>query len=79
MSDVDNAPSDPTGTVDADSALAAMLDLTAPQERYAEMIPEGVSMPIPGLAIPASREAVDTVLRHHEIFTSEFGLDLGNT
>jgi cytochrome P450 len=79
MTDVENAPGEPAGAVDIESALAAMLDLTAPQERYAEMIAEGVSMPIPGLAIPASREAVDTVLRHHEVFTSEFGLDLGNT
>jgi cytochrome P450 len=79
MTDVDNASSDPTVAVDAEAALAAMLDLTAPQERYAEMVTEGVSMPMPGIAIPASREAVDTVLRHHEVFTSEFGLDLGNT
>ena len=28
--------------------------------------------------MPASRAAVDTVLRHHEVFTSDFGLDLGN-
>ena len=79
MTDVGSTSSEPIGAVDAETALAAMLDLTAPQERYAEMVAEGVSMPMPGIAVPASREAVDTVLRHHEVFTSEFGLDLGNT
>ena len=53
-----------------------MLNMSAPQERYAGMVKEGVVMPVPGMAIPASRHAVDTVLRHHDIFTSEFGLDL---
>jgi cytochrome P450 len=58
--------------------MSDMLDMSAPQPRYTEMVKQGVVMPLPGVAIPASREAVETVLRHHEVFTSEFGLDLGN-
>src|ERR1700722_16144614 len=58
--------------------MAQMLDMSAPQQRYAQMVEAGVFTPFPGVAMPASREAVDTVLRHHEVFTSDFGLDLGN-
>src|SRR5215471_3754043 len=58
--------------------MSDMLDMSAPQPRYNEMVKQGVVMPFPGVAMPASREAVETVLRHHEVFTSEFGLDLGN-
>jgi len=63
----------------SESAFEAMLDMSAPQERNAAMAREGVTMPFPGVATPASREAVDIVLRHHEVFTSDFGFDLGNT
>jgi hypothetical protein len=73
VTDVDTPPPDAT-----EAAFAAMLDMAAPQERYAAMVREKVVMPMPGVAVPASRAAVDTVLRHHEVFTSEFGLDLGN-
>ncbi len=66
------------GAGDAEARLAELMDMAAPQPRYAGMVREGVVMPLPGFAIPSSREAVDTVLRHHEVFTSEFGLDLGN-
>jgi cytochrome P450 len=58
--------------------MSDMLDMSAPQPRYTEMVKQGVVTPFPGVAMPASREAVETVLRHHEVFTSEFGLDLGN-
>jgi cytochrome P450 len=63
----------------AGSDLAEMMNMAAPQERYVRQVPEGVVMPVPGMAMVVSREAVDDVLRHHEVFTSEFGLDLGNT
>lgn len=59
--------------------LADLNDFASPQPRYLEMVNEDVVIPMEGLAIPASRAAVDTVLRNHEIFSSEFGLDLGNT
>jgi cytochrome P450 len=42
------------------------------------MVKEGLVMPRPGSVTAASREAVDTVFRHHEVFSSDFGLDLGN-
>jgi cytochrome P450 len=58
--------------------LADLNDFASPQPRYIEMVDEDVVIPMEGLAIPASRAAVDTVLRNHEIFSSEFGLDLGN-
>jgi cytochrome P450 len=65
-------------TAFGDADLAALFDMQAPQPRYAEMVKQHLLMPMPGMAVIASREAVDTVLRNHEIFTSEFGLDLGN-
>ena len=59
MTDTDSTSSDEVTA----AFFAALLDMAAPQERYAEMVREGVVMPVPGMAIPASREAVDTVLR----------------
>jgi len=58
--------------------LAELNDFANPQPRYLEMVREDVVMPMEGLAIPSSRAAVDAVLRNNEVFTSEFGLDLGN-
>jgi cytochrome P450 len=69
---------DKTGEANVEALMAQMLDMSAPQQRYAQMVEAGVFTPLPGVAMPASREAVDTVLRHHEVFTSDFGLDLGN-
>jgi cytochrome P450 len=63
----------------AESAMADMFDLAEPQPRYATLVRERVVTPMPGMAMVASRDAVDAVLRNHEVFTSEFGLDLGNT
>lgn len=60
-------------------ALEDLMDYANPQPRYREMVEQDVVSPIEGYAIPASRNAVNTVLRQHEVFTSEFGLDLGNT
>src|SRR4051812_43932568 len=76
------AASEGTDVMGAVYGDAAMLDdltnMSAPQPRYAEMVKQGVIMPMPGMAMPASRDAVETVLRHHEVFTSDFGFDLGN-
>ena len=77
MTDTGTNPTE-AGAADAEARFAEMMDMSAPQQRYADMVRDGVVMPLPGLAMPSSREAVDTVLRHHEVFTSEFGLDLGN-
>jgi cytochrome P450 len=54
------------------------VDASAPQEHYRAQVEAGVVVIRPGLATAASREAVDFVFRHPEVFTSEFGLDLGN-
>ena len=58
--------------------LTELTDYANPQPRYREMVPEQVLLPMEGFAMPASREAVNTVLRNHEVFTSDFGFDLGN-
>jgi cytochrome P450 len=61
-----------------EGAIDSLFDLAEPQARYATMVEEGVVLPMPGLAMVASRAAVDTVLRNHQVFSSEFGLDMGN-
>jgi cytochrome P450 len=67
------------GTVKIGEGLfSSMSDMHAPQERYARQVEAGVVFPRPGVAVPSSRAAVHAVLRDHEIFTSAFGLDLGN-
>jgi cytochrome P450 len=59
-------------------AMADLMDFTNPQPRYRQMVETAVVSPMEGFAIPSSRAAVDAVLRDHRVFTSEFGLDLGN-
>jgi cytochrome P450 len=58
--------------------MADLFDMVEPQPRYAKMVPEKVLLPMPGMAMIVSRSAVDAVLRNSEVFSSEFGLDLGN-
>lgn len=59
--------------------VAALTDYANPQPRYKQMVEQEVVCPMEGFALASSRAAVDTVLRDHGTFTSEFGLDLGNT
>ena len=55
------------------------IDLAAPQEHYRVLLREGVVAPEGAPITAATREAVDTVLRHHEVFSSEYGhVELGN-
>jgi cytochrome P450 len=63
---------------DADDE-AVSIDMANPQPAYAELIPKHVVFTAPGFAMVTSRSAVDTVLRNHQIFTSEFDQGLGNT
>jgi cytochrome P450 len=75
---------DNSGESEMDGAAArfepsALTDFANPQPRYREMVKEELVCPVEGVAMAASRAAVDAVLRNHEVFTSEFGLDLGNT
>lgn len=62
-----------------DALLMEMLDMAAPQPRYKRMIDDGgFAIPMPGMATAFSREVVEHVLRHHELFSSEGTLELGN-
>lgn len=56
-----------------------LMDYSSPQPRYRQMVQAQVVCPMEGMAIPASRAAVEAVFRDPRTFTSEFGLDLGNT
>ncbi len=59
--------------------LDRLLDMRAPQPGYLEVIQAGGLLePMDGFKITFSRELTDHVLRHHEIFSSNGGLDLGN-
>ena len=60
-------------------ALAAMLDLSAPQTAYRSMIEAGGFLePAEGLALSFDRATTDHVLRHHELFSSRIEMKLGN-
>jgi len=59
--------------------LDALLDMRAPQPGYRKAIEQGGLLePMDGFKITFSRELTDYVLRHHELFSSNSGLDLGN-
>ena len=63
----------------AQLAMSAMLDLSAPQPTYAELLAHGgFAQPIDGLAVSFSRANTDYLLRHHELFSSRVELGLGN-
>ena len=54
-------------------------NLAAPQPMYLSAIEQGgVACPMEGVTVTFSREITDHVLRHHELFSSDGGLDLGN-
>lgn len=76
---MDSTPNEGGQGATVEFSAAALTDFANPQPRYREMVEHDVVCPMEGVVMAASREAVDTVLRNHEIFTSEFGLDLGNT
>ena len=60
-------------------AMAAMEDLAAPQEGYLALIARGGYVePMEGLGVSYARAATDYVLRHHEQFSSNMMLGLGN-
>jgi cytochrome P450 len=66
------------GTAD-DRALEAMLDMANPQPRYERWIEDGgLFCPVDGFAMATRRSAVDDVLRHPELFTSQGIVQLGN-
>jgi cytochrome P450 len=74
--DTEPAPSAEPGT---EEAMQVLLDLSAPQPRYRKLIDEvGLVDGIEGMRVSFSREITDHVLRHHELFSSQVDLGLGN-
>ena len=60
-------------------SMAELSDLAAPQPMYGRLIDRGgVQCPMDGLMLTFRRDVTDHVLRHHELFSSVGGLDLGN-
>ena len=54
-------------------------DMSNPQPAYRRMLDQGgVSTPMEGVVVVADRDTVDYVLRHHELFSSEVDMALGN-
>ena len=80
MSDETEMVVEPTEPVDAmDAGMELFLNLAAPQAGYRQAIEEGGSLqPMEGLTLTFSRALSDHVLRHHELFSSVGGIDLGN-
>ncbi|HKY16121.1 MAG TPA: cytochrome P450 [Microthrixaceae bacterium] len=68
-----------TATVENYDVLADLYDLANPQPKYRALIERGGALcPVEGVAVLASREAVETALRDPATFSSEGFLDLGN-
>jgi cytochrome P450 len=60
-------------------AMETMFNLASPQASYQEMIAAGGYMaPMPGMGLSFSRANTEYVLRHHEIFSSNTEMNLGN-
>jgi cytochrome P450 len=59
--------------------LEQLSDLAEPQPTYQRLLEQGpVVCPVDGMALVASRAAVEQTLKDHETFTSEGFLNLGN-
>jgi cytochrome P450 len=64
---------------ESERALSAMLDLSAPQPKYRELIDRGgLIEPMEGMRFSFAREISDFVLRHADLFSSRVELGLGN-
>jgi cytochrome P450 len=62
-----------------DAGFDLFLNLATPQPGYLAMIEAGGCLqPMEGFTATFSRELSDHVLRHHELFSSVGGIDLGN-
>src|SRR4051795_11049992 len=65
--------------VDDGWGMDALFDMSAPQPNYKALIEQGGYVEaMEGFSITFNREITDYVLRHHEIFSSNSQLDLGN-
>ena len=80
MADVHSGEAgDTSESTEIDVAVAAMLDLAAPQPTYLAMLERGGFLePAPGFAVSYARANTEYVLRHAEQFSSVIDLGLGN-
>jgi cytochrome P450 len=77
VSDEAGTPVEPSDFLQ--TGMEQLLDLASPQPRYRQVIEDGgLLQPMEGLSVTFSRALSDHVLRHHELFSSVGGLDLGN-
>ncbi len=77
MTDQTEASTQPAAEMDA--GMEMFLNLAAPQPGYLQVIEEGGCLqPMDGLTATFSRALTEHVLRHHELFSSVGGIDLGN-
>jgi cytochrome P450 len=68
-----------TDSVSTMNDVSALLDLAAPQPTYRTLIERGGSTEAAdGLTMAFTRENSDYVLRHHELFSSNIEMSLGN-
>ncbi len=77
---MDGSKDTATATVENYDVLSQLYDLANPQPKYKTLLELGGALcPAEGVAVLASREAVETALKDPGTFTSEGFLDLGNT
>src|SRR6185503_19512057 len=77
MTDETDAPAEPVDFMQ--DGMELLLNLADPQPGYRQAIEDGgVLQPVEGLTLTFSRALTEHVLRHHELFSSVGGIDLGN-
>lgn len=65
--------------IELDLGMDTLFDMSAPQPNYKALIEQGGFVrPMDEFAISFNRAVSDYVLRHHELFSSQFELGLGN-
>src|SRR5579883_550062 len=79
---MDDAARDATGadaTVYNQVGMQALLDLSAPQENYRNLIESGGYLcPVEGVGLSFARADTEFILRNHQLFSSRFEMGLGN-
>jgi len=80
MQDGSGHASESSASADAvATAMAALMDLSAPQHAYRKLIELGGFVePTPGMALSLDRATSEHVLRNHEMFSSQVEMGLGN-
>ncbi|HLG67780.1 MAG TPA: cytochrome P450 [Acidimicrobiales bacterium] len=79
---MDDAARDATGadaTVYNQVGMQALLDLSAPQENYRNLIESGGYLcPVEGVGLSFARADTEFILRNHQLFSSRVEMNLGN-